>query len=100
MSEDTGSGETEQDPNQAFFEKAERALRDLFDRAKAAHELHFAMALMPEFRGEQIPWKDFTSLADRGLNLFAFIRHLSDEYAHSLAIVRDAARPRHDEGDW
>jgi len=228
MSEDTGSGETEQDPNQAFFEKAERALRDLFDRAKAAHELHFAMALMPEFRGEQdagwstadesvraydefaelvrslpktparvrvvlafymhvaegagfyeipkkllltiegrgnnmwpfqnlverhrasgeiiapnanqimkdlighasergltelaevfrdafdpgvrnavahadyiiwpdglrlrrrnggwpreIPWKDFTSLADRGLNLFAFIRHLSDEYVHS-----------------
>jgi hypothetical protein len=53
MSEDTGSGETERDPNQAFFEKAERALRDLFDRAKAAHELHFAMALMPEFRGEQ-----------------------------------------------
>ena len=228
MSEDTGLGETEQDPNQAFFEKAERALRDLFDRAKAAHELHFAMALMPEFRGEQdagwstadesvraydefaelvrslpktparvrvvlafymhvaegagfyeipkkllltiegrgnnmwpfqnlverhrasgeiiapnanqimkdlighaselgltelaeifrdafdpgvrnavahadyiiwpdglrlrrrnggwpreIPWKDFTSLADRGLNLFAFIRHLSDEYVHS-----------------
>jgi len=228
MSEDTGLGETEQDPNQAFFEKAERSLRDLFDRAKAAHELHFAMALMPEFRGEQdagwstadesvraydefaelvrslpktparvrvvlafymhvaegagfyeipkkllltiegrgnnmwpfqnlverhrasgeiiapnanqimkdlighaselgltelaevfrdafdpgvrnavahadyiiwpdglrlrrrnggwpreIPWKDFTSLADRGLNLFAFIRHLSDEYVHS-----------------
>jgi len=228
MSEDTGLGETEQDPNQAFFEKAERVLRDLFDRAKAAHELHFAMALMPEFRGEQdagwstadesvraydefaelvrslpktparvrvvlafymhvaegagfyelpkkllltiegrgnnmwpfqnlverhrasgeviapnanqimkdlighaselgltelaevfrdafdpgvrnavahadyiiwpdglrlrrrnggwpreIPWKDFTSLADRGLNLFAFIRHLSDEYVHS-----------------
>lgn len=53
MSEDTGLGETEQDPNQAFFEKAERVLRDLFDRAKAAHELHFAMALMPEFRGEQ-----------------------------------------------
>src|SRR6266849_2862045 len=53
MSEDTDSGETEQDPNQAFFEKAERSLRDLFDRAKAAHELHFAMALMPEFRGEQ-----------------------------------------------
>ena len=224
----TGLGETEQDPNQAFFEKAERVLRDLFDRAKAAHELHFAMALMPEFRGEQdagwstadesvraydefaelvrslpktparvrvvlafymhvaegagfyelpkkllltiegrgnnmwpfqnlverhrasgeiiapnanqimkdlighaselgltelaevfrdafdpgvrnavahadyiiwpdglrlrrrnggwpreIPWKDFTSLADRGLNLFAFIRHLSDEYVHS-----------------
>jgi hypothetical protein len=53
MNEDTDSGETEQDPNQAFFEKAERALRDLFEQAKAAHELHFAMALMPEFRGEQ-----------------------------------------------
>lgn len=222
------AGETGQNPNQAFFEKAERSLRELFDRAQAAHELHFAMALMPEFRGEQdagwstagesvraydefaelvrslpktparvrvvlafymhvaegagfyeipkkllltiegrgnnmwpfqnlverhrasgeiiapnanqimkdlighaselgltelaevfrdafdpgvrnavahadyiiwpdglrlrrrnggwpreIPWKDFTSLADRGLNLFAFIRHLSDEYVHS-----------------
>ena len=222
------AGETGQNPNQAFFEKAERSLRELFDRAQAAYELHFAMALMPEFRGEQdagwstavesvraydefaelvrslpktparvrvvlafymhvaegagfyeipkkllltiegrgnnmwpfqnlverhrasgeiiapnanqimkdlighaselgltelaevfrdafdpgvrnavahadyiiwpdglrlrrrnggwpreIPWKDFTSLADRGLNLFAFIRHLSDEYVHS-----------------
>jgi hypothetical protein len=230
MSEDTGSGETEQSPNHAFFEKAERSLRELFDRAQASHELHFAMALMPEFRGEQdagwstadesvraydefaelvrslpktlgrvrvvlafymhvaegagfyeipkkllltiegrgnnmwpfqnlverhrasgeiiapnanqimkdlighaselgltelaevfrdafdpgvrnavahadyiiwpdglrlrrrnggwpreIPWKDFTSLTDRGLNLFAFIRHLSDEYVHSYA---------------
>ena len=47
------AGETGQNPNQAFFEKAERSLRELFDRAQAAHELHFAMALMPEFRGEQ-----------------------------------------------
>ena len=227
------AGETGQNPNQAFFEKAERSLRELFDRAQAAHELHFAMALMPEFRGEQdagwstadesvraydefaelvrslpktparvrvvlafymhvaegagfyeipkkllltiegrgnnmwpfqnlverhrasgeiiapnanqimkdlighaseleltelaevfrdafdpgvrnavahadyiiwpdglrlrrrnggwpreIPWKDFTSLADRGLNLFAFIRHLSDEYVHSYETPR------------
>ena len=51
--EDTDSGATGQNANQAFFEKAERSLRDLFDRAQAAHELHFAMALMPEFRGEQ-----------------------------------------------
>jgi hypothetical protein len=47
------AGETGQNPNQAFFEKAERSLRELFDRAQAAYELHFAMALMPEFRGEQ-----------------------------------------------
>jgi hypothetical protein len=39
--------------NDRFFEKADRSLRDLFDRAKAAQELHFAMALSPEFRGSQ-----------------------------------------------
>jgi len=49
----TVSGDTGQKSTQSFFEKAERSLRHLFDRAKAAHELHFAMALMPEFRGEQ-----------------------------------------------
>jgi len=42
-----------EDPNQAFYDKAIRALRDLFEKAKAKHELHFAMALMPEFRGAQ-----------------------------------------------
>jgi hypothetical protein len=41
------------DPNRAFFEKATAALRDLFARAQAAHELHFVMGLMPEFRGMQ-----------------------------------------------
>jgi len=41
------------DPNEAFYEKAANSLRDLCERAKAAHELHFAMALMPEFRGSQ-----------------------------------------------
>jgi hypothetical protein len=30
-----------------------------------------------------IPWNDFTSLIDRGLNLFSIIRHVADEYAHS-----------------
>ena len=54
MSEErTVSGDTGQKSTQPFFERAERSLRDLFDRAEAAHELHFAMALMPEFRGEQ-----------------------------------------------
>jgi|HubBroStandDraft_2_1064218.scaffolds.fasta_scaffold372290_2 hypothetical protein len=49
------AGETGQNPNQAFFEKAERSLRELFDRAQAAHELHFAMSLMPEFRVSRMP---------------------------------------------
>lgn len=43
----------EPDPNKEFNEKAERALRELFDEAKVTHELHFAMALMPEMRGMQ-----------------------------------------------
>jgi hypothetical protein len=48
-----------QDPlpveNEPFFEKIERAFRDLFERAKARNELHFAFSLNPEFRGEQGP---------------------------------------------
>src|SRR5437899_1403444 len=48
-----------QDPRAAengrFFEKIERALRDLFERARARNELHFAFSLNPEFRGEQGP---------------------------------------------
>ncbi len=39
--------------NVPFFEKADRALRDLFEKARAANELHFAFALFPEFRGLQ-----------------------------------------------
>jgi hypothetical protein len=41
------------DPNEQFYAKAINSIRDLCERAKTAHELHFAMALMPEFRGEQ-----------------------------------------------
>ncbi len=41
------------DPNQPFYDKAIKALEDLFERAKAAHELHFVMELMPEFHGAQ-----------------------------------------------
>jgi hypothetical protein len=39
--------------NEAFFEKAERGVRDLFERARTKNELHFAFSLNPEFRGEQ-----------------------------------------------
>jgi len=41
------------DPNRDFYEKAVRTLKELFEKARAAQELHFAMALMPEFRGAQ-----------------------------------------------
>src|SRR5262245_17824127 len=34
-----------------FFKQAEGAFRTLFERAKVAHELHFAMALHAEMRG-------------------------------------------------
>jgi hypothetical protein len=42
-----------EDPNKAFYEKSHRAIRDLFDKAKVANELHFVMGMMPEFRGAQ-----------------------------------------------
>jgi hypothetical protein len=43
------------DPNQPFYDKAIAAIEELFEKAKAAHELHFAMGMMPEFRGAQDP---------------------------------------------
>ena len=36
-----------------FLDDTEAAFRDLFERAKSAHELHFALSLSPEFRGCQ-----------------------------------------------
>ena len=39
--------------NEIFFEKMERAFRGLFEAAKKKNELHFALSLNPEFRGEQ-----------------------------------------------
>ncbi len=39
--------------NEAFFEKAERAFKQLFDAAKVKNELDFAFALEPEERGYQ-----------------------------------------------
>lgn len=43
----------DQSVDKAFEEKAFRAFRDLASRAQAGNELHFAMALSPEFRGMQ-----------------------------------------------
>lgn len=39
--------------NHAFLDKAEKAFRELFDLARKKNELHFALALAPEFRGVQ-----------------------------------------------
>lgn len=60
--------------NEAFYEKAEAALRELFEAAKAKHELHFAMALMPEMRGMQ----------DAGWNTADETQHAFHEYLEFL----------------
>jgi len=68
-----------QDPlgaqNEPFFEKIERALRDLFERAKAQNELHFACSLNPEFRGEQGPgWSTADDVHSAFDEYLAFLR--------------------------
>lgn len=50
---DTRESKSHTEANLAFFEKAETSIRDLFERAKATNELHFALSLAPEFRGCQ-----------------------------------------------
>jgi len=46
---------TLKEQNDLFYEEAETAFRELFEAAKNKHELHFAMALMPEMRGARDP---------------------------------------------
>lgn len=65
---------TTTNPNEEFYEKTERAFRRLFDTARAKHELHFAMALMPEMRGMQ----------GTGWNTAAETQHAFDEYLSFL----------------
>src|SRR3989442_9872339 len=68
--------------NERFFEKTERAFRDLFDRARARNEVHFVFSLNPEFRGEQAPgW----STADDAYRAFAeYLAFLTDGEFTSL----------------
>ncbi len=62
--------------NKAFYTKAEKAFRALFDAARGRNELHFAFSLNPEFRGTRGPgW----STADEARTAF-------DEY---LAFVNE-----------
>lgn len=60
--------------NQEFYDKTEKAFRELFEAARIKHELHFAMALMPEMRGMQ----------DAGWNTAAEAHHAFDEYLEFL----------------
>jgi hypothetical protein len=63
-----------EDPNTLFYEKVERGFRALFDMARDKHELHFAMALMPEMRGMQ----------DAGWNTAQETTRAFDEYVGFL----------------
>jgi hypothetical protein len=53
MVDETVASVSQANADAEFIDKATRALRSLYERAKAAHELHFVMALMPELRGMQ-----------------------------------------------
>lgn len=70
-----------QEEQNAFFLKTENALRKLFDAAKGKNELHFALSLSPEFRGEQdAGW----CTAEESFRAF-------DEYVSFLKLVGQSA---------
>ncbi len=70
--------------DQAFFDKVERSFRDLFTRARATHELHFAMSLMPEMRGMQ----------DAGWNTAEDTHRAFDEYLEFINTAKGAIKFR------
>ena len=93
MSDGTDSGNSTSsdisEPNQPFYDKAIRALRELFEKAKAAHELHFVMALMPEFRGAQdAGWNTAEEAVQAYDQYTALVKSLSkDEIARVRVIL-------------
>lgn len=93
----SASSQTEFEPgekeNQEFFEKAERAFKELFDSAKAKNELDFAFALEPEERGFRDPgWSsaaetfiafdDYVEFLDSGINTRFKFRVALSFYCH------------------
>jgi hypothetical protein len=77
-----------QEPNQVFYDKAVRALRELFEKAKTKHELHFAMALMPEFRGIQdAGWSTAEEAVHSYDEFTALIKRLNKDDAVRLRII-------------
>jgi hypothetical protein len=80
MAEVSKSVEDPKDPNQEFYDKAIRALKELCEKAKAAQELHFAMALMPELRGAQDPGWNTAEEAVRAYDqYFELVRSLDKD---------------------
>lgn len=71
-------------PNELFFDKTESSLRELFEIARKKHELHFAMALMPEMRGIQ----------DAGWNTAAEAHRAFDEYMSFIDTAKGPIRFR------
>lgn len=76
------------DPNQEFYDKAARALTDLCERARAAHELHFVMALMPEFRGmEDAGWSTAHEAVRAYDEFSALVKSLSREKTVQARVI-------------
>lgn len=70
--------------DQVFLDKVERSFRDLFLRARAKHELHFAMSLMPEMRGMQ----------DAGWNTAEEAHRAFDDYLELIDTAKGTVRFR------
>ena len=80
--------EEKPDPNEPFYKKAERALREVFEKAKAANELHFAMALMPEMRGMQDSgWNTAEEAADAYAQYGALLDKLAQDDVVRVRVV-------------
>jgi hypothetical protein len=76
------------DPNQSYYEKTKRALEDLFEKAKAKNELHFVMALMPEFRGMQDGGWNTGEEASRAFDQFSeHIKSVDKDSAVRIRII-------------
>jgi hypothetical protein len=88
MAEKTAQPAAAFDPNRHFYEKAERALRELFEKAKADHEVHFALALMPEMRGMQDAGWNTAEEAVRAYDDFTkHIKSLSNDATVRIRII-------------
>lgn len=79
---DDGNIDKLQEANRQYFEKTENAFLSLFEAAKQKNELHFAMSLNPEFRGEQGP--GWSTAADAHIAFEEYLQFLNDGKLTSL----------------
>lgn len=70
--------------NETYFKKTETTIRELFELAKNKNELHFALSLNSEFRGEQDPgW----STADEMITTFSeYVEYLNNMQNNRMKI--------------